>query len=146
MKIEFVFVSGANHNNSFMKDIAFSPNIIHLNPHCLKGQSCHYQVVGNTPLIQISHIRDMIRRNRLIASNKKKQQRPPKSTQCWKTFKRLFSKQSNANHLQKPSLSRLSAVMKLSSPRLQSVVCAGNFCSFLKLGFDTAVEQLYFLF
>ena len=71
MKIEIVFFV-ANQNSSFMKDIVFPPIMIHLNPHCLKGQSCHYQVVGNTPLIQISHIRDMIRRNRLIASNKKK--------------------------------------------------------------------------
>ena len=36
--------------------------------------------------------------------------------------------------------------MKLSSPRLHSVVCAGNFYSFLKLGFKTAVKQLHFLF
>ena len=78
-----------------------------------------------------------------MLQTKKKQQRPPKSTQCWKTFKRLFSKQSNANHLQKPSPLILSAVMKLSSPRLQSVVCAGNFNPALLSPQNWALKQLW---
>ena len=119
--------------------------MIHLRPHSLRrtimSQSSE---VGNTPLIQMIHIRVLFRRHRLIAQTVKGK----KGIQSRKTFKNKFSKQSNANHLQKPPLLRLSAVMKLSSPRLQSVVCAGNFNPACAPSSNWALKQLwnYFLF
>ena len=85
MKIEIVFFV-ANHNNSFMKDIVFPPIMIHLNPHCPRGtitvQSSSWKRATDPNELHQRHDSQ----DPFDCLKQKSQPRPPKRTQCWKTF------------------------------------------------------------